>query len=176
MDTPQERTTEAPGQSPSVEPRPSRAVAAGPVWVLKPGQGTHVRWGSAVGAGVIAVAAAYFAYQQGRVFIVGNDVWADVFRTLVPIVVLLVLAGLTYWAVGWKRPVVEFMIATEGEMKKVNWSSRREVLGATRVVIVTTLALGFLLFAVDFVFMIFFSAIGVLKIPIFEQFFGSTPG
>ena len=176
MDTPQERTTEAPVPAAGVESRSVRPASAGPVWVLKPGQGTHVRWGSAVAAGVIAVAAAYFAYQQGKVFIAGTTVWADGFRTLVPIGTLLVLAGLTYWAIGWKRPVVEFMIATEGEMKKVNWSSRREVLGATRVVIVATLTLGTLLFVVDLVFMVFFSSIGVLKIPIFEQFFGSTPG
>ena len=34
---------------------------------------------------------------------------------------------------------VDFMIATEGEMKKVNWSTRREILGSTWVVIAVTM-------------------------------------
>ena len=40
-----------------------------------------------------------------------------------------------YYLIGRKPKVVDFMIATEGEMKKVNWSSRREILGSTWVVI-----------------------------------------
>ena len=71
-------------------------------------------------------------------------------RTLIPVVVLLACVYLMFWLVGRQRGVVDFMIATEGEMKKVNWSAARES-GATRVVIVTVLALAFLLFVVDIV-------------------------
>ena len=56
------------------------------------------------------------------------------------------------------------MIATEGEMKKVSWSTRQEIIGSTKVVIFTTIFLAMLLFLVDLCFMKFFQFIGVLKI------------
>ncbi|MBU0641058.1 MAG: preprotein translocase subunit SecE [Planctomycetes bacterium] len=65
------------------------------------------------------------------------------------------------------------MIATEGEMKKVNWSSKKEVIGATKVVIVTVLALGAMLFIVDIFFMTVFGGIGVLKVDILGKLFGT---
>ena len=55
------------------------------------------------------------------------------------------------------------MIATQTEMKKVSWSSKREVIGATKVVILFTILLAALLFCVDLVFQFFFRGIGVLK-------------
>jgi preprotein translocase SecE subunit len=55
------------------------------------------------------------------------------------------------------------MIATEGEMKKVNWSTRREIIGSTKVVIVFTLLLTLVLFVVDMIFITFFGWIGVLR-------------
>ena len=56
------------------------------------------------------------------------------------------------------------MIATEGEMKKVNWSTRREVIGSTKVVITITIFLAILLFCIDLVFQALFRAIGVLRV------------
>ena len=48
-------------------------------------------------------------------------------------------------------------------MKKVSWSSKREIMGSTKVVILFTLLMAFFLFLVDLLFQWFFSAIGVLK-------------
>jgi preprotein translocase SecE subunit len=42
-----------------------------------------------------------------------------------------------------------FLIETEGEMKKVTWPGKSEVVGATGVVIITVLLLAALLFASD---------------------------
>jgi len=56
------------------------------------------------------------------------------------------------------------MIATEGEMKKVSWSTRRELIGSTKVVIMFTIFLAVLLFFVDLGFQELFSRIGVLKV------------
>jgi preprotein translocase SecE subunit len=67
---------------------------------------------------------------------------------------------------------VDFFIATEGEMKKVNWSTRKEVWGATRVVIVTVMALAIILCIVDTAFMFLFNGIGVLRFDIIRKFFG----
>ena len=151
---------------------PARASGQGsPFRILKPGQGIHVRWATAAGAGVLAVSGAHFLWKNMSIFAFTQENY--VVRTLVPVAALLVAAYLIFWLVGRKQGVVDFLIATEGEMKKVNWSSRREVWGATRVVIVTVLALAFILFAVDIFFIIFFSGIGVLKFDIMRQLFGA---
>lgn len=148
------------------QPSPeARQPSAGPFTVYKMGQGLHVRWGTALGAGVIGLAGAGFVREYMRL-IVGDDL---VFRTLVPAAILVAVAWLIFWLCGQRRSSVDFMIATEGEMKKVNWASRREVLGATRVVIFTVFVLSIILAVVDFVFMALFSGIGVLKIPLWQS-------
>lgn len=61
------------------------------------------------------------------------------------------------------RKTVDFLIATEGEMKKVNWSSRREVLGSTWVVIAISLIIAAILLVADISFASFFRAINLLE-------------
>ncbi len=78
-------------------------------------------------------------------------------------VVLLAGAALIYWLVGVKRKTVEFLIATDGEMKKVNWSTRKEVTGSTIVVVVATFLIAAVLFVIDFAFSSFFAGVGVLE-------------
>ncbi len=77
--------------------------------------------------------------------------------------VLLLGAIALYIFVGANRKTVGFLIATDGEMKKVNWTSYREVKGSTIVVIVATFLIAGFLFGVDTVFARFFSFIGVLQ-------------
>jgi len=78
---------------------------------------------------------------------------------------LLMLVGtiLTYWMVGVSPRTVEFLIATDGEMKKVNWSSRRDVMGSTWVVILWSVLIAGGLFTVDLAFAKLFQLIGVLQ-------------
>jgi preprotein translocase SecE subunit len=78
---------------------------------------------------------------------------------------LLMLVGaiVVYWLVGVKPQTSEFLIATDGEMKKVNWSSRKDVIGSTWVVILWSVLIAAGLYVVDFVFATFFKAIGVLQ-------------
>ena len=87
------------------------------------------------------------------------------------VVVMVLMAYLAFWLFGQYKAVVDFMVATEGEMKKVNWSSWREVWGSTKVVIVSVLALGVLLCVVDVLFIFSFEAIGVLRTGVLGQFF-----
>ncbi|MCZ6835672.1 MAG: preprotein translocase subunit SecE [Planctomycetota bacterium] len=70
---------------------------------------------------------------------------------------------LGYYLIGVKPKVVDFMIATEGEMKKVNWSTKREIFGSTWAVIGLTMLIALLCFTFDLVFQLFFQALGVLK-------------
>lgn len=159
------------GASASSEPsgrRPTTGSGA-PLRLYKPGQGAYVRWCSAAAAGLLALWGASFVHDELQSFAMGDEI-----RLLVPVFLLLVLAGAIYWAVGRYRTAVDFLIDTEGEMKKVNWSSRKEVIGATKVVIITTLAMAVVLFAADMVFIFAFSAIGVLQVDILKSMFGSA--
>jgi len=166
------------GQSESVEqqktggasvavPRPierERKTAGGLFRVRKPGQGTHVRWGTAIGAGALALAGAHFVWEQMDVVSISEQ-YDFLIRTMVPVVLLVAALYGIFVLVGRNERVIEFMTATEGEMKKVNWSTRREVWGATKVVIVTVLALAFILAIVDLAFIVLFWALGVLRMP-----------
>lgn len=64
----------------------------------------------------------------------------------------------------FNRPAtVDFMIATEAEMRKVNWPARREVIGATWIVICGTVLMAVMLYVVDLLFLTAFTETGVLK-------------
>lgn len=76
--------------------------------------------------------------------------------------VILLSTALVYWLAGVRQGTVEFLIAVDAEMRKVNWSTRREVLGSTWVVILTCAAITGLLFTVDLMFSTFFKWTGVL--------------
>ena len=84
-------------------------------------------------------------------------------QTGAALVVILFGAVLIYMFVGSSRKTVDFLIATDGEMKKVNWSTYREIRGSTIVVIVATFMIAGILYVVDIGFSWFFGAIGVLE-------------
>lgn len=146
--------------------RPQRSAAGGPslIALYKPGQGTIVRWSTAVGGGLVGLWAAQFLYDQ-------LQGWGITTRSLVPLAFLVAVGLVIFRLVGQSRGVVDFLIATEGEMHKVNWSSWREVRGATQVVIFTVLVLAFLLFIVDILFIFLFESIGILRLGILDQMF-----
>lgn len=77
-------------------------------------------------------------------------------------VVILVGAVAIYYFVGLKPRTVDFLVATDGEMKKVNWSTRKDVIASTWVVIAASIVLAAGLFVVDILFSEFFRFIGVL--------------
>lgn len=77
-------------------------------------------------------------------------------------VVILLGAILAYMLAGSRPGAVDFLIATDYEMKKVNWSTFREIRGSTIVVIGACVFISASLFAFDYVFQWFFQAIDVL--------------
>ncbi|MEN1706468.1 MAG: preprotein translocase subunit SecE [Planctomycetota bacterium] len=77
--------------------------------------------------------------------------------------IILLGAVLLYWFIGSSKKTVEFLIATDGEMKKVNWSTRKEIVGSTQVVIVATFLIAGILFVIDIGFGSFFRWINVLQ-------------
>lgn len=161
----QDRDDEPNGPA-AATPAPAAAHAepsVSPLKLHKPGQGAVVRWSTGAAAGVISLAFAGFVFEQ-----LGRYTFAQslAVRYTVPAVLLVALGAWVFHLVGRHRAIVDFLIATEGEMKKVNWSSRKDVFGATRVVIFTVMALGLILFIVDYLFIQFFEAIGVLRIQV----------
>jgi preprotein translocase subunit SecE len=78
----------------------------------------------------------------------------------VPAVFVFVLGLLIFWLVNRPKSA-DFLIATEGEMKKVSWSSKKEIIGSTKVVIVATFIMAAILFAVDILFATLFRMLGV---------------
>lgn len=77
-------------------------------------------------------------------------------------VILTIGAVIVYWLVGAQAKTAEFLIATDGEMKKVNWSTRKGVVDSTWVVILWSVILAGGLFIVDAAFSMVFNLIGVL--------------
>jgi len=79
----------------------------------------------------------------------------------VPSLLVAVLGLLLFWMVN--RPAsADFLIATEGEMKKVSWSSRKEIIGSTKVVIVATFMMAAILATVDAGFALLSHWIGLM--------------
>lgn len=118
--------------------------------IYKPGQGKYTRLGSGFTAGVIVAAGCYQLYKM----LTGSDVslWIS---TMVPVVILVGLVAGMYWLLN-KPAVADFLIAAEGELKKVNWSSRKEIAVSTLVVIIVVLLMAALLGTTDFVFQLVF--------------------
>lgn len=81
----------------------------------------------------------------------------------VAVAYIAILGYLLFWVVGKKPSTVDFLISVEGEMKKVNWSTWPEIIGATKVVILFVFLMSLMLVIVDYFFLLFFSEIGVLK-------------
>jgi len=148
------------------EPRPKRPEApAGGIGlrIYKPGQGYYTRVGTAVGIGVLVFAGARFLFTEvGGLMAQGSKYLLPV-QYGVATGFMLIMGAVIYWLVGRSRKANDFFIATEGEMKKVSWSSRKEVVRSTKVVIVTVIIMGVFLFLADIMFMLFFSSIKVLE-------------
>jgi len=84
------------------------------------------------------------------------------FSGVIASIVIIIGAIIGYWLVGVRQQTVEFLIATDFEMKRVNWSTRREIMGSTVVVIFVCVVVTGLLFTYDRIFEAFFKLINVL--------------
>jgi len=125
-------------------------------------QGYYTRMGTALGLGLLSVLGCWSLYNKldGITSLTPTaKVWV---QAGVPAVLFLVLGWAIYKVLNTPK-YADFMIATEGEMKKVSWSSKKEIITSTKVVIWTVLILSVLLAAVDFGFQVLFRFIHVLK-------------
>ena len=124
--------------------------------VYKSGQGYWTRVLSAIGAGMMALAGVFWLWKELSVV---RDQYVQAGASAS---VVLVFGALLWWLLNKPR-VVDFMIATESEMRKVNWPTKREIVGSTWIVISGTIMMAVLLFTVNLTFTKLFVSIGVLE-------------
>ncbi|MBM4029169.1 MAG: preprotein translocase subunit SecE [Planctomycetes bacterium] len=118
--------------------------------IYKPGQGKYSRLGSGFAVGIVVAIGCYNLFgvlQASEV-----NPWI---ATLVPAGILVAFGVALYWLLN-KPSAADFLIAAEGELKKVNWSSRKEVAVSTLVVIIVVIVMAVLLGTTDFIFQLVF--------------------
>jgi len=118
--------------------------------IYKRGQGKHTRLCSAAGAAVVAGLGCLQLYKKLQAADLG--LWV---ATMVPAGLFVALGLLIFWLIN-KPTVADFMIAAEGEMKKVSWSSRKEIAVSTFVVVVVVIIMAVLLGITDLGFQLIF--------------------
>ncbi len=117
--------------------------------IYKKGQGYWTRVMSAVAMGtLVLMGAVWLADNLKNTRIFGNE---PIFTQAICFVVVFgAFSWLGYYLIGRRQKVVDFLIATEGEMKKVNWSSRKEIRGSTIVVIGLTIIIALMITVMDY--------------------------
>ena len=118
--------------------------------IYKRGQGKYTRLCSAFGAALVVGLGCLQLYKKLQATDLG--LWVE---TMVPAGLFVALGLLVFWLVN-KPAIADFMISAEGEMKKVSWSSRKEIAVSTFIVIVVMIFMAVLLGITDFSFRLFF--------------------
>ncbi len=113
--------------------------------VYKSGQGRYTRMFTVMGGALIVAIGCFQLYRTLDAADV--SLWVS---TMVPVGLFIALSVLIMWMMN-KPAIADFMIAAEGEMKKVNWSTRQEVTVSTIVVISVVITLAVLLGVTDFI-------------------------
>jgi preprotein translocase subunit SecE len=136
--------------------------------IYKRGQGYWTRMGTAIGAALLAFMFAEFVHERLQVAVVAYG-WR-LNRWAILAISAGVFIGLMLWA--WrmmnKPRNADFLIATDSEMKKVNWTTRKELIGSTKVVIFFVILISLFLFSLDVLFGYFFQLIKVLEFGPFQ--------
>ena len=159
---------------PAAPKLPGRPTAAGgpPFFTIhKKGQGKWTRLGTVFAAGLLGLLVTYNIYACALPYLPTPDASnpanhsADIARRILYVVCALFLGGfalLVFW-LGNKPRNVDFLISTDSEMKKVNWTTKGELFGSTRVVVLFLVFIAMFLFVVDVIFQWFFHLIHVLQ-------------
>jgi len=123
--------------------------------IYKRGQGYYTRLWSGLVAFAIAATGCYVLWRKLAVI---TNLWV---KTLVPVGLCAVFGLLVFWLMN-KPATADFMISAEGEIKKVSWSSKREIAVSTMIVIIVVVFMAIMLFAADMAFKsLFMYVIGI---------------
>jgi preprotein translocase subunit SecE len=133
----------------------AKASKGGFFSIYKPGQGKYVRWGTVAGLSIFTLTGA--AWVARKLF-VNSEIQVQATAAVVWVVAC---ALVTFFVVNTPK-LAEFFIMTESEMRKVTWPTRRVVISSTKIVILMTFTLAFLLWVVDIGFYRLFTALKIL--------------
>ncbi|MCF7958107.1 MAG: preprotein translocase subunit SecE [Phycisphaerae bacterium] len=128
--------------------------------IYKSGQGKYTRLCTGLSGGILLGLGCYSLYNVLE--LIGSSKAGAWFQATIPALLFAVLGIVIFKLVNIPR-FADFMIQTEGEMKKVSWSSRKEIITSTKVVIITVFLMALFLMVIDGAFAWAFSQIGVLK-------------
>ncbi|MCS7034344.1 MAG: preprotein translocase subunit SecE [Phycisphaerae bacterium] len=151
----------------------ARREGGGFFTIYKPTQGKVTRLATGAGIALLIGMTMWFLYTEVPAYFAEalrppqantNYLWWNI---------LVLVVGLALAALGWrlinKPSNAEFLIATDSEMKKVNWTTRKQLWGSTKVVILFMFMIAGILFIVDMVFHYIFYFLNVLKFAPFEM-------
>jgi len=130
--------------------------------IYKPGQGYYTRMLSAVGVGVIVLSGVAWLWEKMTTIDAIPDKQELYYQAGMAVAVIAFFGALVYFILNKPR-IADFMIATEAEMKKVNWPTKKEIIGSTWVVICGTAFIALLLWVINLGFAELFIRIGVLE-------------
>jgi preprotein translocase subunit SecE len=122
--------------------------------LYKSGQGRYLRGGTGVSAALVDLVFCYYLWTLLSRYLAENA-YKPYLEYGIPAAVFAVLGVAVFFYVN-KPNVVDFLVATETEMKKVSWSSRAELVGSTAVVIMTVFALALFIYMADTIFIYVF--------------------
>ena len=157
-----------PGADQPDRPKPpakSPSAASGFFTVYKRGQGKWTRIGTAFAAAALGLLTAYNLYEYALPYLPLDPVAAGRVQKLVLLGCVLFLVGfaILVFRVANRPKNADFLIATDSEMKKVNWTTKGELFGSTRVVVLFLVFIALFLYVVDIAFSAFFRLIHVLQ-------------
>lgn len=132
-------------------PRPEKR-GSGFFTIHKKGQGYWTRMGTAIGAAIVGAFTAYNIYEYLPTLFHFSDERMGAKVGLAAALAFVASYSFIVWRLMNKPSNVDFLIATDSEMKKVNWTSRKELIGSTKVVVIFMFLTALFLFVVDLVF------------------------
>jgi preprotein translocase SecE subunit len=148
--------------------------------VYKKGQGIYSRVAVGIALGILALFASVSLYnvliglpnvaESANIPLVDIDLnWGLIgafllfvfFGFFIGIFIIGLETGLRPLDYSGKR-AIEFLIETQGELQKVSWPTRVELVGSTAVVIISVIMIGVFILGVDWFVSIIMEYIGVL--------------
>lgn len=122
--------------------------------IYKRGQGKNSRLWTAIVLLVVIAAGCWRLHEKLSAASPDNP-WV---HTMIPAIVFALFSGIIYWLSNIPS-IANFLIAAEGEIKKVSWSSRKEIVNSTLIVITVVAVMATGLGLVDIAFRLFFSEV-----------------
>ena len=142
-----------------IEPR----TGPGLFTIYKKGQGYWTRMGTLLAVVVLGLMLAFTLWNQIPASFFQNDPSTGKQVALWVALGFIVVYFFISLRMMNKPGNVDFLIATDSEMKKVNWTSRKELIGSSKVVILFMFMIAIYLFLNDIVFGYLMYWINVLK-------------